>query len=601
MGSFQFNGAISGSILNNPLGDARFYEHNGQITLASDGGQGVVTLTTGANQAATLAHSVPMSATAPAQNVALGGRVISISDQDLTAVLNSRSDSSLTLHSGNSGRYSDRFEAVHLQTGGTGLVVLADTTGNGLATFQVDSNGTMVEQNQVASQQAAFTGQISALSVVTQGSNSFVLAASASNHSITAYAVSSNGTLSPASTLGAQQFLPIATPQDMATVSVQGQSYIVLASAGTGSLTVLTLDSAGVLSPVDQVADSLNTRFQGAQVLESFTHQRNAYVIAAGQDSGLSLFRFSDDGQLVHLDTIADQVNTPINSITDMYVDIIGGDVQLFTVSGSEAGIGHFTLSLSTTSSAQADVLFAQDTGQALNGGAGDDLLRDGAGVDQLTGGTGADTFMLIGDGGTDRITDFELGQDRLDLSHWAGFTHVQQLTVTSTATGAILSFNNEQLVVDSANGLTLSATDFTNANVIALPQTDLSATLAAETNFTVSHQALTTGLTGQHNWAVQTHTAAAVYAAQQMAGQTAATASSDSFVFLPQGMPLATELEATIDTLALQNIQGLLDEGSDQTPTAGPAQATLISAAAEFRIANYDAADIDQFVFFQS
>ena len=195
---------------------------------------------------------------------------------------------------------------------------------------------------------------------------------------------------------------------------------------------------------------------------------------------------------------------------------------------------------------------------------------------------------MLIGDGGTDRITDFELGQDRLDLSHWAGFTHVQQLTVTSTATGAILSFNNEQLVVDSAN-------------VIALPQTDLSATLAAETNFTVSHQALTTGLTGQHNWAVQTHTAAAVYAAQQMAGQTAATASSDSFVFLPQGMPLATELEATIDTLALQNIQGLLDEGSDQTPTAGPAQATLISAAAEFRIANYDAADIDQFVFFQS
>ncbi len=62
--------------------------------------------------------------------------------------------------------------------------------------------------------------------------------------------------------------------------------------------------------------------------------------------------------------------------------------------------------------------------------------------------------------------------------------------------------------------------------------------------------------------------------------------------------MPLATELEATIDTLALQNIQGLLDEGSGQTPTAGPAQATLISAAAEFRIANYDATDTDQFVF---
>ena len=49
MGSFQYNRAISGSILNTPLGDARFYEHNGQITLASDCGQGVVTLVAAAD------------------------------------------------------------------------------------------------------------------------------------------------------------------------------------------------------------------------------------------------------------------------------------------------------------------------------------------------------------------------------------------------------------------------------------------------------------------------------------------------------------------------------------------------------------------------
>ena len=46
-------GAISGSILNTPLGDARFYEHNGQITLTNDGGQGVVTLAAAADPSQT--------------------------------------------------------------------------------------------------------------------------------------------------------------------------------------------------------------------------------------------------------------------------------------------------------------------------------------------------------------------------------------------------------------------------------------------------------------------------------------------------------------------------------------------------------------------
>ena len=208
---------------------------------------------------------------------------------------------------------------------------------------------------------------------------------------------------------------------------------------------------------------------------------------------------------------------------------------------------------------------------------------------------------MLVGDGGTDRITDFELGQDRLDLSHWSGFSHVQQLTVTSTATGAILSFSNEQLVVERANGRSLSATDFTNANVIALQQTDLSATLAADTNFTVSHQALVTSLTGQQNWLVQTHASAAVNSAEQLAGQTVTAASTDSFVFAAQGAPLATELEATIDTVALHAIQEQVDDGTGRAPTADPSQTTLVSAAAEFRIANYGATDTDEFLFFQS
>ncbi|MBS7724003.1 type I secretion C-terminal target domain-containing protein [Pseudomonas lalucatii] len=53
-----------------------------------------------------------------------------------------------------------------------------------------------------------------------------------------------------------------------------------------------------------------------------------------------------------------------------------------------------------------------------LDGGTGNDILIGGAGDDILIGGTGADSFVWqAGHTGTDRITDFNIGQgDRIDL-----------------------------------------------------------------------------------------------------------------------------------------------------------------------------------------
>lgn len=53
-----------------------------------------------------------------------------------------------------------------------------------------------------------------------------------------------------------------------------------------------------------------------------------------------------------------------------------------------------------------------------LNGDAGDDVLLGGWGSDLLTGGAGADRFVFTpGQGGRDIITDFQCGEDRIDLS----------------------------------------------------------------------------------------------------------------------------------------------------------------------------------------
>lgn len=67
------------------------------------------------------------------------------------------------------------------------------------------------------------------------------------------------------------------------------------------------------------------------------------------------------------------------------------------------------------------DSLFGQDGNDVIQGGSGNDLLSGGDGSDTLTGGAGADLFVfsdLTGaGGGSDVITDFVRGTDRIDLS----------------------------------------------------------------------------------------------------------------------------------------------------------------------------------------
>ena len=64
------------------------------------------------------------------------------------------------------------------------------------------------------------------------------------------------------------------------------------------------------------------------------------------------------------------------------------------------------------------DVLVGGSGSDILLGGDGEDMMIGGLGDDWLSGGSGADTFIwAAGSEGTDHITDFNLNEDKLDLS----------------------------------------------------------------------------------------------------------------------------------------------------------------------------------------
>ena len=77
------------------------------------------------------------------------------------------------------------------------------------------------------------------------------------------------------------------------------------------------------------------------------------------------------------------------------------------------------------------DTLHGGGGADLLSGGNGDDVLEGGAGADTLTGGNGADVFRFgamdsrarlpVFDTGGDVVTDFQQGQDKLDLRGFLG------------------------------------------------------------------------------------------------------------------------------------------------------------------------------------
>lgn len=91
--------------------------------------------------------------------------------------------------------------------------------------------------------------------------------------------------------------------------------------------------------------------------------------------------------------------------------DTLEGNLQANVIDG---GAGNDTI----RGGLGADSLFGGTGNDTISGGLGDDRITGGDGADRMDGGLGRDVFVFEDtDGSTDRILDFNRGQDKIDLS----------------------------------------------------------------------------------------------------------------------------------------------------------------------------------------
>jgi Ca2+-binding RTX toxin-like protein len=346
--------------------------------------------------------------------------------------------------------------------------------------YSVSANGTMAAVGSTILGGAQPGVDIAALASVTLGGEVYVISLSHGADVVRAFRVAPGGTLATPAMMGMPQGLGISDPSDLEVVEMGGLTYLLVASSGSSSVSVIEIAAGGVMRAADHVVDTLDTRFQHVQEIETVQIGGRVFVIAGGADGGITLMLLTQEGRLL---PVGQQLQLPglaLDNITAMTARVVDGKIDLF-VAGEGSGITRLTIDPGNLAAMQlggdeAATLTGGAAGDLIEGGTGNemilgadgaDILIDGGGADTLFGGAGADLFVLAGDATSDVIGDFQLGIDKIDLSAWGPIYSLAALTITATATGARVVWGDEVLEIRSANGLPIlpqafRLTDFT-------------------------------------------------------------------------------------------------------------------------------------------
>lgn len=358
---------------------------------------------------------------------------------------------------------------------GQDFIVASQRSAPGLQTFTIGPDFVMSGPDATPDTLKITLADITALETVRVGGTDYVLAASGLDSGITSLRIDTDGGLSVADSILAESGGGFAAITALATTEVAGTDFVLAGSGPAGTITVFRLNAQGVFFQTDHVIDTLDTRFDGLQSLTTFTHQGRSFVVSGGSDDGLTLLEVGSTGQIFHLQSIANAPGQVLDGVTTLNAVVIGNEAQILAAGAGTAGLSQFSIDLSSigplrlggsgndtlTGTATDDHINGASGNDTLRGGTGDDLIVDGPGRDILIGGAGTDRFVLVRDGLTDQITDFKIGTDRLDLTDWGRLHFFGDLEITATVDGARVAFEDEDLIVRTADLAPLVFSDF--------------------------------------------------------------------------------------------------------------------------------------------
>lgn len=331
-----------------------------------------------------------------------------------------------------------------------GLIALAAADGSGFSLFQSASASSLAFQTHIHDTGLTHAEGITAMAAV----GNVLLVGSATEYGISSY-IASGGSVVAVNSFGQGNGVGILIPTAIETTQINGQGFAIVASAAgsTGVLNVFRVGLDGSLMPTDQAMDTLESRFGQVQDIAVAPYGDGALVVAGGGDHGLAAMALLSNGRLVHLASFEDTSELALAGVTGLELRIEGNTAYVFATTQGDSGVSVMSLDLAAWGH------WRVATGANLNGTSGNDILMTGATATTLSGGAGADLFVVSGAGNaTHQINGFNPAQDRLNLADWSFLYSANDLTIQTTATGAIITHRDETLILTGVNAQPLAA-----------------------------------------------------------------------------------------------------------------------------------------------
>ena len=224
-----------------------------------------------------------------------------------------------------------------------------------------------------------------------------------------------------------------------------------------------------IIAQEDFVEIGLGRQFSARNGIEFITGARNDGVTIAGSDAGNNWdFTGIKISRIASIDS-GDGMDVIIGNTQNNTINGEGGYDEIFGGDGSDTLFGGGSADL-LFGEAGRDKLYGDTGHDVLDGGAardflfggeGHDILIGGAGNDVLSGGEGYDIFKFGPQTGRDKVTDFSLADDRIDLSAFEGEIAYDDIGFALRDAGLVVKFGDSSVLLEDVVAEDLSADMF--------------------------------------------------------------------------------------------------------------------------------------------